>query len=148
VAIFAGLSSRERNELHPLMTSMSAQPGQTIVEQGVLGHEFFIIVDGTATVTRDGVPVAMLGAGDHFGELALFGDQLRTATVTAMTPMRLEVLTYQELMTMLDRVPAIARRLLRRMAQYQAGQSSGSQRPGGSLGAPTSGVGSAIGPRI
>ena len=130
VAFFAGLSGRDRDRLRSLRTSTTAQAGQRIVEQGTLGHEFFIIVDGTATVTRDGQPVAALGPGDHFGELAYFGDEpLRAATVTAMTPMRLEVLTYRELTTMLDSAPAIARQLLWRMAQYQAGQPSCRKRP-------------------
>lgn len=125
LAFFAELSGRERDRLLPLMTSTSAQPGERIVEQGALGHEFLIIVDGTATVTRDGRPVAVLRAGDCFGELAYFGTQrLRAATVTATTPMRLEVLTYLELTAMLDCVPAIARQLLQRVAQYQADQPS------------------------
>jgi len=49
------------------------------------GVGFFVIVDGTATVTVDGKNVATLGAGAHFGELALLTESVRTATIVAET---------------------------------------------------------------
>src|SRR5262245_35097830 len=87
VSFFTGLPRHERNELLPLMTSASVAPGTVVVEQGAPGSEFFIIVDGLATVLRDGRPIAVLAPGDHFGEISLLGDHvLRTATVQAVTP--------------------------------------------------------------
>src|SRR5262245_5951913 len=93
VPLLADLTRRERNDLLSLMTSTTAPVGKVLTEQGASGREFFIIVDGTATVSRDGEAIALLGPGDYFGEIALLGDHvLRTATVTATAPMELEVL--------------------------------------------------------
>ena len=49
------------------------------------GVGFFIIAEGEASVSVDGVEVSRIGPGDHFGELALISEDARTATVTAVT---------------------------------------------------------------
>src|SRR5262245_40595938 len=45
--------------------------GTPIIEAGALGEEFYVLLSGAATVSRNGVTVATLESGDHFGELAL-----------------------------------------------------------------------------
>ena len=65
------------------MYRQNASAGETITPRGK-GNEFFLIQNGTCSVTVDGVRVdAELKAGDTFGELALFYECARTATVTA-----------------------------------------------------------------
>jgi CRP-like cAMP-binding protein len=125
VAFLADLSRRERNDLLSFLTAAQARPGQVLTAQGSIGREFFVIVEGTAMVARDGQVIATLGPGDHFGEMALLGDNVRrTATVTATTPMRLLVQTPPELKEMLDRAPQIDRRLRQVLAERQAGVAS------------------------
>ena len=72
---------------------ISAAAGTVLAREGELGDTFFLIESGTAEVTRDGAPVAKLGAGDFFGEIALIREERRTATVTATSPMMLLVMT-------------------------------------------------------
>ena len=67
---------------------LSVAPGETILEQGEIGDAFYAIGSGQADVIQDGVQVAVLGPGDHFGEVALLEHQPRNATVVARTPMR------------------------------------------------------------
>ena len=79
--------------------------------------EFFIILDGTATVTRDGQVVATLGPGDHFGEISLLDGDVRTASVIAETDMTLLEITQKVFFAMLSKDPEITVDLLEGVAR-------------------------------
>jgi hypothetical protein len=64
------------------------QPGDVLVEQGAAGDALFLLLDGILRVTVDGQPVAELGPGAVVGERAALEDGVRTATLTAVTPVR------------------------------------------------------------
>jgi CRP-like cAMP-binding protein len=89
VPLFSGLSERQLRRLGRNFKERSFRPGVEIVRQGHMsGVDFFVIVDGSVAVTVDGKQVALLGPGDHFGELALIGERERSSTVTALEPVR------------------------------------------------------------
>lgn len=90
--------------------------GRHLCEQGSIGREAFVIVDGTAEVRRNGRKVAELKPGDCFGELALLDHGPRTATVTATTDLKVLVLGAREFAAVVDEVPPIAHKLLRSLA--------------------------------
>ena len=50
------------------------------------GREFFVLIEGSADVRRNGRKINAMGAGDFFGEIALVSNRARTATVTATSP--------------------------------------------------------------
>ena len=87
------------------------------MSEGETGHEFFVILDGTAQVTRHGRKIATLGPGDAFGELALLEKAPRNATVVAETDMELVVLGQREFAGIIDEVPGFARKMLAGMAK-------------------------------
>ena len=69
-----------------------ALDGEAIVTQGEPGELVYVIAAGRVLVSRDGRTIRELGSGDVFGELALMLDVPRTATVTALQPVRLRTL--------------------------------------------------------
>ena len=66
--------------------------GEVAVRQGDPGDTYFLVEEGVLTVAVDGRPVTELGAGDGFGEVALLHGGVRTATITATTPVRMQAL--------------------------------------------------------
>jgi CRP-like cAMP-binding protein len=109
---FAGLSRGELLELAKVTEDMEVDEGRALTRQGRSGSEFFVIIEGEVSVIKDGSEVRRLGPGDFFGEIALLEDRPRTATVTAMTPLRFFVLTRQAFRSMLARQPGIAEKVL------------------------------------
>ena len=83
IPMFAPLTLTALERVAGGMVPFSVGPGEALVREGDAGHEYFLIASGMADVTRDGRPIAALGPGDGFGEIALLRDLQRTATVTA-----------------------------------------------------------------
>jgi CRP/FNR family cyclic AMP-dependent transcriptional regulator len=90
--------------------------GKVLVSEGDTGNQFFVIMSGTAKLTRRGRKIATLGPGDSFGELALLDKHPRNATAIAETPMELVVIGQREFAGLIDDVPGFARKLLAAMA--------------------------------
>ena len=97
---------------------LEVEAGKVLAREGEIGQEFFVIVDGEVSVTRDGEEINRLGPGDFFGEIALIWDSpRRTATVTAATPVRFFVLTRQAFRGLIDHHPDIEAKVLEALEQ-------------------------------
>src|ERR1044071_6380684 len=83
VPLFANLSKKELGQLARSSEDLELEPGTVLCKEGQIGHEFFVLVDGTVRVTRKGRRVATFAGGDFVGEIALLEETPRTATVTA-----------------------------------------------------------------
>jgi CRP-like cAMP-binding protein len=118
VPLFSGLSQRQLRSLGRAVQERQYRPGVTVVQQGKMsGIGFFVLVEGTASVSVDGTEVARLGPGDHFGELALISEQVRTATVTIESPARCLVLASWDFKKFATENPDVSWKLL----QYLVG---------------------------
>jgi CRP-like cAMP-binding protein len=107
VRSFADCSDDELLAINDLMTEVSIDAGETIVQQGEMGWDFLVITDGHATVEIDGQEVCGVMEGSFVGELALLGDGRRSATVTAVTPVRAYLLIWREFDELLERSPTL-----------------------------------------
>jgi CRP/FNR family transcriptional regulator, cyclic AMP receptor protein len=114
--LFAPCSVRDLRKVRQSLDEISVEAGEVLVEEGSTGHEFFFIVNGTATVKRKGRKVTTLGPGQYFGELALLDRQPRSATVVAETDMELLVLEQRHFLGLIDTLPSLGRKLLGAMA--------------------------------
>lgn len=116
VRLFSACTKKELALLGKATDEVSVAAGKEVVTEGSVGHEFFLILDGTANVIRNGRKIATLGPGQYFGEMALLDKGVRTATVKTETPTQLLVLGQREFSGVLDEVPALAHKLLISMA--------------------------------
>ncbi len=93
VPLFSRCSKRELERIARLADEIDLPAAKALTKEGARGREFFVILDGTAEVHREGRPVSSLGPGDFFGEIALVTYVPRTATVTTTSPTRALVIT-------------------------------------------------------
>lgn len=107
VPFFSSLSKRDLTTVAQQMEEIDIPEGKQLVREGDFGHEFFLIVDGTAEVVRGGARIAERGPGEFFGEMALLEEERRTATVTAKSPMRVLVMTRQNFRALDGTAPEI-----------------------------------------
>jgi len=112
VPLFAGLDKKHLKQISSLVTQIEVNEGKELTREGEHGNEFIIILEGEAEVKIGDRVVARRGPGDYFGEIALISNRPRTATVTALTPMKIEVIGRREFQTMLHDNPTIATELL------------------------------------
>ena len=87
-------------------------PGQIIVTQGTPGQAFYLITAGRVAIERDGQGLGAFGPGDFFGEMSLLDSAPRSATIRAIDETHCLMLSSWDFKSLLERMPAIAIRLL------------------------------------
>ena len=116
VPLLSGSSKKEFQAVALAGDEVTLPAGKVLCEEGTVGREAFVIVDGTAEVRRNRHKVATVGAGTCVGELALLDPGPRTATVVAGTDMTVLAIGAREFAALLDEVPPIALKVLRSLA--------------------------------
>lgn len=117
VPLFNDCDRHQLDQIASLMTELRIPAGEILVRQGFGTAQFFVIQDGRASVSRDGQEIAQIGPGDVVGEISMIDGGARTATVTALTDMTVDVSTHGEFSGLLDKAPQIAVRLLPTLAR-------------------------------
>jgi CRP/FNR family cyclic AMP-dependent transcriptional regulator len=120
VPFFGGLSKRELATIAQLTDELDVEAGKVLARQGESGQEFFVIIDGTAEVLRNDAPIAELGPGEFFGEMALLDEDRRTATVRAISPMKVLVMTRNSFRTIDRSMPQVHAAVAEAIAERRA----------------------------
>ena len=87
--LFSECTDDELERVAALAHPVHVPQGQVVVREGEPGDEFYVVVDGTTRVTLEDAPIADIGPGSFFGEMALLDGGERVATVTAITDVEL-----------------------------------------------------------
>ena len=120
VPLFSRLSKTELKDLAMLADEIDLRDGKEMTRQGHPGREFFVLLEGTADVRKNGRKINTLGPGDFFGEIALVSREPRTATVTATSPVRTLVITDRSFRRLLDESPQVKTKVMEAMAKRLA----------------------------
>jgi CRP-like cAMP-binding protein len=121
VTLFAGCSKKELGQIALIADEIDFPTGKTLITQGRPGRQFFVVVEGDVRVTRDGKKLpAERGGSEFYGEIALVSGSLATATVTTAAPTRALVIAPPNFRALLDRSPAIQRRVLHSFSERLA----------------------------
>ncbi len=117
ITLFMDMSMGELVRVFNAFDSISFSAGDEVIREGEFSDGLFVVVDGELVVTRREQAVTMVGAGEHFGEMALLNSRPRSATVTAKIDCRLLVLHRRAFSSLLQTDPALASKFLYKLAQ-------------------------------
>ena len=118
VPMFAGCSKRELHAIQKAGDEVTMTEGTLIVDQGQMGREAFVLLEGDVTVRRGGRKVVSLGPGAVVGELSLLDHGPRTASVVCDTDCTLFVLDQRHFQKVIESNPSIAMKLLGTLAGH------------------------------
>ncbi|MFK7918330.1 MAG: Crp/Fnr family transcriptional regulator [Ilumatobacter sp.] len=122
VPIFSTLKTKHRMMIAELGKKVVWAEGKVGVTEGSNATAFFLIVDGTVSVTRFGTEVSVLESGDFFGEIAMLSGGKRTATVTATRPTELFAIGRGAITPLIKSNSEFSLDLIQAMAQRRANE--------------------------
>jgi len=113
IPLFAPFDLEQLEALSRVARETTRSPGDPIVREGDAGGDLYVVLSGTVRVVKNhGTPDALhlgdLGPGSYFGEMAIFDERPRSATVIANEPTRVLVLAGDRLKELVVQSPEIA----------------------------------------
>lgn len=116
VGLFRACSRKELDYIARVTDEVRVEAGRVLAAKGQPGHEFFLIIEGTAVVQiDDGIT---LGPGDFFGEMALIDEAPRSATAMALETTETWTLHREEFVAYLQDNPDLALHVLKTLAGH------------------------------
>ena len=120
VPLFSRCSKGELMRIAQLADEIDLPAGRALTKEGARGREFFVLLEGTADVSRHGHRISTMRGGDFLGEIALVTDIPRTATVKTTSPVRALVITDRAFRELLRGSPEIQAKVLAAVASRLA----------------------------
>jgi CRP/FNR family cyclic AMP-dependent transcriptional regulator len=115
--LLSSLGDRQLSKLASVAQVRRLAKDAVVVEQGDEGIGFYVVLEGKVEVRKAGEPLARLGPGEFFGELALFDSVARSADVVALEPTTVAVLSRWEFWGFASNQPEVLRALLEAMVR-------------------------------
>jgi len=120
VPLFADVPDESLRKIAPFTAIDEFAAGTVVIKEGGYANDFYVIDEGTAEVERGGEKIADLGKGDVFGEQGLLENEMRSATVTATSTLRVIKIERWELARMRKAMPEVIEEL-RRTVEERSG---------------------------
>lgn len=120
--VFSDLEQRELDEVAQVAVPRTYERGEVIFREGDRGDILYVVRSGSVSIRRDHadgrtLALAELRAGSMFGELAVFGGEVRSATAEALEPTAAVAILSGDLQRVLRTSPSIALKMLGALAE-------------------------------
>ena len=119
--IFSGLTTSQLKTMEGFMHDRTYLPGEVVFDTGEDGQALYIIISGKVLICHQGQtdkPIAILGAGEFFGELALLDDSPRSAQARVLEKAEICVLFRGDFEQLMESHSQITARVTMQLARY------------------------------
>ncbi len=122
IPLFSSLGDEQLVDLGSVVTSREYGPGSVILAEGDPGDTLFLLLNGSAKVTRAAgegreVVIAFIRAGEFFGELSILDGHPRSANVVALEDSQVYVIERSDFLGLIRRDPDLSIHLLQELAR-------------------------------
>ena len=117
IKLFNALDLGELCKVLNVVRVQEIEKGEVVLREGEPGDSLFAILEGKFVVTRSGQAVTWLTTGTHFGEMTLFNNRPRSATIEALEKSRVLVMDRARFVELLQKEPMLGVKLLWAFAQ-------------------------------
>ncbi len=118
VLLFSDLSRKGLEQITQIADEVQQDKGAVLAQQGDIGQEFVFIIEGEARVEKDGKTINKLAPHDFFGEISIIDMQPRTASVIAVTNVKLLVVHSRHFKELIEKVPGLALEIMTALCKY------------------------------
>lgn len=112
IPLFRHLTYQELVKVLNITYLETHEPGSVIIRESEEGAELYVVLAGTVQVMKGDQQLTELGAGVHFGEMALIDQSPRSATISAKDPTRVLVIGRRSFYNLIRKEPVLAVKLL------------------------------------
>src|SRR5919112_5764296 len=120
-SILDGLDPADARRVLAAGTELTLPQGWSPIAAGTPADKAYLITEGEVSVRKGGVEIATLGPGAIVGETAIVNRTLRSATVVALTPLKVVHFTSERIEELADEIPAFGAALRAAAAGRVAG---------------------------
>ena len=117
IELFAELSAEVLLPVAAIVAPIRMAAGEVVFEQGEEGSHLYVIASGQVEVVRDEVRLALLAAGECFGEMAMLDRTTRSAMVRSVVASELLQIGREDFYDVLDMYPQLARGVAKVLAR-------------------------------
>jgi CRP-like cAMP-binding protein len=110
---FRNFPGRDLAGIASLTDVVYVEKDEVLFQQGDVGDAFYMVVEGGIRISRGEHDLAVLGAREGFGEMAILDRETRSATATATVPTTLLKLDRDAFDQVVEQNPAVARGIYR-----------------------------------
>ncbi|MBI4177864.1 MMPL family transporter [bacterium] len=116
IPLFLNLSESQIKKIVSLGRMMTIPENWPLMQEGSLGDEMFVILDGSVSILKSGRVVTRLGRGETVGEMGLISEHPRSADVLVNEETTVFAFGYEALERMERRYPRLATRVLHNLS--------------------------------
>jgi len=121
LSLFSDLSVRDLKIVQGVLHEREYLAGEVIFDEGEEGNALYIVRTGRVLICRQGRPenpIAEIGAGGFFGELALLDTAPRSAQARALEPCKLAAFFGSDFLSLLETETKLSNRILFQFARH------------------------------
>jgi CRP-like cAMP-binding protein len=107
IPLFASCTPQEVHQVTAIADEIDLREGRLLTTEHAIGHEFVVVIEGSAEVRHGDEVVNTIGPGEFVGEISLVTGEPRTATVVATSPVHVLVIEGHAFQRLLETAPDI-----------------------------------------